>query len=133
MTLGIFVGKTIKWFSIAGGLLFLTAITVGKYIPKIADPPPIFSDVPDSIPVHAAPPEVTKEDATADCATSIDKLLRDPQSAEYQYSQSVAVEVRKVWTVILPVRAVNGFGGHVTDRFICRIENGTVTGAAPIR
>lgn len=64
--------------------------------------------------------------ASAKCATAIDGYLRDPSTAEYQFTQRIVVGAGDSWRVILPVRAQNYFGGFITQKFGCLIAGGHV-------
>lgn len=72
---------------------------------------------------HAAP---DKDALTRECSLSVDNFLRDPQSAEYQWWDADVQTVGNNSTVILPVRAENAYGGHVTLEFICTMNGSEV-------
>lgn len=81
---------------------------------------------------NTLPSEMTEDNVAPKCATAIDKVLRDPDSAEYKYRERVVTKLdgRNNWIAILPVRARNAFGAYVVQRFVCKITAGAVTDVA---
>ncbi len=77
----------------------------------------------------AATPQLAKafdaDDANGKCRGAIVRLLSNPDAAKF--GDRNALEVKPgVWVVMREVTGTNGFGGVVTQRFYCRIENGAV-------
>lgn len=68
-----------------------------------------------------------RNDAIAKCATAVDGYLRDPATAQYRYSESLTTSHdADNWSVVIPVRAQNAFGGFATQNFGCLIAGGHV-------
>ena len=71
------------------------------------------------MPTQPAPVDLDAK-ARGLCMFAIKAKLHDPSSAEFEHSRSVSMtKDGNVWTVIRPVRAKNGYGATVLQRFAC--------------
>lgn len=68
------------------------------------------------------------QSASGACMLFIKKVLHDPSSAEFSHSsESIVSNKGNTWTVVRPVRAKNGLGALVREKYLCtmnRAENG---------